>query len=54
MSGRAFSLVAELPPFTLLYPQVDAALTSAYVTLKNSVKAYVVVYVQQANAAIPH
>ena len=53
MSGRAFSLVAELPPFMLLYPQVDAALTSAYVTLKNSVKAYVVVYVQQANAATP-
>lgn len=52
MSGRQFSLVAEIPPFQLLNPAADAAgRTSAYVSLKNSIKAYLVVHITQGNAA---
>lgn len=52
MSGRQFSLVAEIPPTQLLTPAADAAgRTSSYVTLKNSVKAYIVCHVGQGNAA---
>lgn len=52
MSGRQFSLPAELPVSILLGAAADAAgRTSRYATLKNSVKAYVVVEVNQGNAA---
>jgi len=52
MSGRQFSLAAEIPPTQLLNPAADAAgRTSSYVTLKNSIKAYVVVHITQGNAA---
>lgn len=52
MSGRQFSLVAEIPPYQLLNPAADAAgRTSGYVTLKNSIKAYLVCHLTQGNAA---
>jgi hypothetical protein len=52
MSGRAFSLPAELPATQLLNPAADSAgRTSAYVTLKNAIKAYIVVHLTQGNAA---
>ena len=52
MSGRAFQLGSELPPFQLLNPAADAAgRTSGYVSLKNSIKAYLVVHLTQGNAA---
>jgi hypothetical protein len=53
MSGRQFSLPAQLTPYPLLYPQADGALTSSYVTLKNSVKAWIGIYVQQTAANVP-
>ena len=44
--------MAELPPFTLLAPAADAAgRTSGYVTLKNAIKAFIVVHITQGNAA---
>lgn len=52
MSGRAFQLVSELPPSILLGAAADAAgRTSRYASLKNAIKAYVIVEVNQGNAA---
>ncbi|CAN2532543.1 hypothetical+protein [Methylocapsa aurea] len=52
MPGRQFSLIAELPPYTLLVPAADAAgRASGYVTLKNALKAYAVFHIGQGNAA---
>jgi hypothetical protein len=50
--GKQFSLPAQLPPSVLLAAAADAAgRTSAYVTLKNAEKAYVLCEVNQGNAA---
>ena len=52
MSGRQFSLPAELPVTQLLNPQTDAsARTSAYVSLKNAIKAYIVCHLTQGSAS---
>lgn len=52
MSGRQFSLPYEIPPSVLLAAAADAAgRTSTYRSLKNALKAYVVVEVNQGNAA---
>lgn len=52
MSGRQFSMPYEVPPVGLLPPAADAGgRTSAYHTLKNALKAYVVCHVNQGNAA---
>jgi len=52
MSGRQFSLLAELPPSILLPAAGDAAgRTGRYASLKNAIKAFVVVEVNQGNAA---
>ena len=52
MSGRSFSLPAEIPVTQLLAPAADSGgRTSSYVTLKNSIKAYIVCHVTQGNAA---
>lgn len=49
---RQFSMAAQLPPVMLLAPAADAAgRTSSYRSLKNALKAYVVVHVNQGNAA---
>jgi hypothetical protein len=51
MSGRSFSLPAEIPPTQLLNPAADSGgRTSAYVTLKNAIKAYIVVHITQGAA----
>jgi hypothetical protein len=50
--GRQFSLPAIIPPRRGLKPAADAAgRTSAYLSLKGAVKAYIVCYVDQGNAA---
>jgi hypothetical protein len=50
--GKQFSLPAQLPPSVLLPAEADAAgRTSAYVTLKNAEKAYLLCEVNQGNAA---
>lgn len=52
MTGRQFSLIAQMPPVSLLAPAADAAgRTSAYRSLKDALKAFVVVEVNQGNAA---
>jgi hypothetical protein len=52
MSGRQLSLAAELPPSVLLGAAADAAgRTSRYADLKNAIKAFVLVEVNQGNAA---
>lgn len=52
MSGRQFSMPYEIPPVNLLSPAADAAgRTSSYRSLKNALKAYIVVHVNQGNAA---
>lgn len=49
---RQFSMVAELPPVSLLVPAADAAgRASSYRSLKNADKAYVVFHINQGNAA---
>ena len=51
MSDR-FSLPYEMPPIDLLPPAADAAgRTSSYVSLRNALKAWIVVTVNQGNAA---
>lgn len=50
--GRQFSLPAQLPPSILLAAEADAAgRTGRYASLKNAIKAYVIVEVNQGNAA---
>src|SRR5579871_1148899 len=50
--ARQFSMPYEVPPVGLLPPAADAAgRTSAYHTLKNALKAYIVCHVNQGNAA---
>jgi hypothetical protein len=50
--ARQFSLPAQLPPIMLLAPAADAAgRTSAYRSLRNCLKGYVVVHLNQGNAA---
>jgi hypothetical protein len=50
--ARQFSLPYQIPPVSLLAPAADAAgRTSSYRTLKNALKAYIVVEVNQGNAA---
>lgn len=50
--ARQFSLLAQLPPVSLLSPAADAAgRTSSYRSLKNAMKAFIVVEVNQGNAA---
>lgn len=50
--ARQFSLPYQLPPVSLLPPAADAAgRTSAYRSLKNAMKAYVIAEVNQGNAA---
>lgn len=50
--AHPYSLVASMPPVSLLAPAADAAgRTSAYRSLKNCVKAYIVARVNQGNAA---
>lgn len=50
--ARQFSLPYQIPPVSLLPPAADAAgRTSAFRNLKNAMKAYVVVRVNQGNAA---
>ena len=49
---RNFSLVAEMPPISLLAPAADAAgRTSAFRSIKGADKAYIVVRINQGNAA---
>lgn len=50
--ARQFSMPYQLPPVSLLAPAADAAgRTSSYRSLKNALKAYVVVEINQGNAA---
>lgn len=50
--ARQFSMPAQIPPVSLLSPAADAAgRTGSYRSLKNCLKAYVVVRVNQGNAA---
>jgi hypothetical protein len=50
--ARQFSMPYQIPPVGLLPPAADAAgRTSAYHTLKNALKAYVVCHINQGNAA---
>lgn len=50
--ARQFSLIAQIPPVALLAPATDAAgRTSAYVSLRNCLKAFIVCEVNQGNAA---
>lgn len=52
MSGRQYSLIYQMPPNCLLAPAADGAgRTSAYYTLKNGQKAFVVFTINQGNAA---
>jgi len=50
--ARQFSMPAQIPPVMLLAPAADSAgRTSSYRSLKNALKAYIVVHVNQGNAA---
>jgi hypothetical protein len=50
--ARQFSMPAQIPPVSLLKPAADSAgRTSAYRSLKNALKAYIVVHINQGNAA---
>ena len=50
--ARQFSMPYQIPPVGLLPPAADAGgRTSAYHTLKNALKAYVVCHINQGNAA---
>jgi hypothetical protein len=50
--ARQFSMPYQIPPVGLLAPAADAAgRTSSYRDLANALKAYVVVHVNQGNAA---
>lgn len=50
--ARQFSMPAQIPPVMLLAPAADAGgRTSSYRSLRNALKAYVVVHVNQGNAA---
>jgi hypothetical protein len=50
--ARQFSMPYQIPPVSLLPPQADAAgRTSAYRDLRNALKAWIVVRVNQGNAA---
>ncbi|HEY1310673.1 MAG TPA: hypothetical protein VGF02_06945, partial [Pseudolabrys sp.] len=50
--ARSISLPYQFPPVALLAPAADAAgRTSSYRTLKNALKAWIVVRVNQGNAA---
>jgi hypothetical protein len=50
--ARQFSLVAQIPPVMLLAPAADAAgRSSPFRSLRNALKAYVVVHINQGNAA---
>ena len=50
--ARQFSLIAQAPERHLLSPAADAAgRTGVYRSLKNAIKAYVVVSINQGNAA---
>lgn len=50
--ARQFSMPYQIPPVSLLAPAADAAgRTSPYRSLKNAMKAYVVVHINQGNAA---
>lgn len=49
---RQFSLVAQLPPISLLSPAADAGgRTSSYRSLKGVQKAYIIAHINQGNAA---
>lgn len=50
--AKQFSLAAELQPVTMLAPAADAAgRTSSYYSLKNALKAFILVTLNQGNAA---
>ena len=50
--ARQFSMPNQIPPVALLAPAADAAgRTSAYRSLKNGMKAYIVCHINQGNAA---
>jgi len=50
MVGRQFSLIYQLPPINMLPPAADAAgRTSAFFSLSNALKAFVVVTVNQGD-----
>ena len=50
--ARSISMPYQFPPVMLLAPAADAAgRTSSYRTLKNAMKAWIVVHVNQGNAA---
>ena len=50
--ARQFSLPYQIPPVSLLPPAADAAgRTGSYRNLANALKAYVVVHINQGNAA---
>lgn len=50
--ARQFSLPYQIPPTAMLAPAADAAgRTSGYFSLRNALKAYIVVHVNQGNAA---
>ncbi len=50
--ARQFSLPYQIPPTAMLAPAADAAgRTSGYFSLKNALKAWIVVHVNQGNAA---
>ena len=50
--ARQFSMPYQIPPIALLAPAADAAgRTSGYRNLANGLKAYIVVHVNQGNAA---
>jgi hypothetical protein len=49
--ARQFSMPSQVPPVGMLPPAADAGgRTSAYYTLKNALKAYVVCHINQGNA----
>jgi len=50
--ARSISMPYQIPPVMLLAPAADASgRTSSYRTLKNALKAWIVVHVNQGNAA---
>jgi hypothetical protein len=50
--GRQYSMAASFPPVTLLAAAADAAgRTSVYASLRNALKAWIIVEVNQGNAA---
>jgi len=50
--ARQFSMQAQIPPVMLLAPAADAAgRASSFRSLKNALKAYIVVHINQGNAA---